>query len=335
MNVLFNEKLILIFLLSAYFNIYNIKSWCTSCKGNKFNSNVSNGSNNIKKFKLPFKQSNPGLYQEEENEDRKKDNEHKDEENNNVEHKASYTKEKSEHNEEQVEENAEEVEINDNILYIKPNTIISNEKSLEEVIEDNEKKNIVNENYIAKAKIYNCNEKAFELEYKIDKEFENNPFIIAIVKLKIDEVTTKNYIISYLNYDDINGKGLFQNCEKIIEIKILESKKISNMTRMFSKCTSLQNIDLSNFDTSSAIKMNFMFFECKKLEELDLSNFNTNSVKDMRAMFYECYSLKELNLFNFNINRVSDIRGMFSGCSEQFQNKIKAKYKNIKEEAFH
>ena len=72
MNILFNEKLILIFLLSACFNIYNIKSRCTSCKGNKFNSNVSNGSNNIKKFKLPFKQSNPGLYQEEENEDRKK-----------------------------------------------------------------------------------------------------------------------------------------------------------------------------------------------------------------------------------------------------------------------
>ena len=330
MNVLFNEKLILIFLLSAYFNIYNIKSWCTSCKGNKFNSNVSNGSNNIKKFKLPFKQSNPGLYQEEENEDRKKDNEHKDEENNNVEHKASYTKEKSEHNEEQVEENAEEVEINDNILYIKPNTIISNGTSLDEVLEDNEKKNIVNENYIAKAKIYNCNEKAFELEYKISSEFENNPFIIAIVKLKIDEVTTKYYIISYLNYDDINGNELFRNCKKIIEIKILGSKKISNMTRMFSCCTSLQNIDLSNFDTSSAIKMNFMFFECKKLEELDLSNFNTSNVNNMSFMFKNCSSLKKLNIVNFNTNNVDGINCIFSSCKNLKKENITYKEENIK-----
>jgi len=28
------------------------------------------------------------------------------------------------------------------------------------------------------------------------------------------------------------------------------------------------------------------------------------------------------------------MRGMFYGCSEQFKNKIKAEYKNIKEEAF-
>ena len=54
----------------------------------------------------------------------------------------------------------------------------------------------------------------------------------------------------------------------------------------------------------------------------------------MIGMFYECTSLEELNLSNFNFNNVNDMRDMFYGCSEQFQNKIKAKYKNIKEEAF-
>ena len=52
-------------------------------------------------------------------------------------------------------------------------------------------------------------------------------------------------------------------------------------------------------------------------------------------MFFGCSSLKELNISNFNTNNVTFMRGMFLGCSEQFQNKIRAQYKNIKEEEFY
>ena len=51
-------------------------------------------------------------------------------------------------------------------------------------------------------------------------------------------------------------------------------------------------------------------------------------------MFSRCSSLKELNISNFNTNNLTNMRGMFYGCSMQFQNKIRAQYKNIKEEAF-
>ena len=54
----------------------------------------------------------------------------------------------------------------------------------------------------------------------------------------------------------------------------------------------------------------------------------------MTGMFYGCSSLKELNLSNFNTNNVTYMRYMFSGCSDQFKNKIRTEYKNIKEEAF-
>ena len=55
----------------------------------------------------------------------------------------------------------------------------------------------------------------------------------------------------------------------------------------------------------------------------------------MGGMFCGCSSLKELNLSNFNINNITNMRGMFYGCSDQFKMKIKAQYKNLKEEAFH
>ena len=54
----------------------------------------------------------------------------------------------------------------------------------------------------------------------------------------------------------------------------------------------------------------------------------------MRSMFNGCSSLKELNIPNFKTNDVTNMESMFNECSIQFQNKIRAQYKNIKEEAF-
>ena len=81
--------------------------------------------------------------------------------------------------------------------------------------------------------------------------------------------------------------------------------------------------------------MAWMFLGCSSLRELNLSNFNTNIVTDMARMFSGFSSLKELNLSNFNTNNVTDMEYMFSGCSDQFKNKIRSEYKNIKEEAFY
>ena len=80
--------------------------------------------------------------------------------------------------------------------------------------------------------------------------------------------------------------------------------------------------------------MGYMFYGCSSLKKLNISNFNTNNVTDMSGMFSGCSSLKELNLSNFNTNNVTYMRHMFSGCSDQFKNKIRTEYKNIKEEPF-
>ena len=80
--------------------------------------------------------------------------------------------------------------------------------------------------------------------------------------------------------------------------------------------------------------MGRMFHGCSSLKELNLSNFNTSKVTYMESMFNGCSSLKELNLSNFNTINVTDMESMFNRCSAQFQNKIKAQYKNIKEKAF-
>ena len=77
-----------------------------------------------------------------------------------------------------------------------------------------------------------------------------------------------------------------------------------------------------------------MFHGCSSLKELNLTNFNTNNVTNMSYMFSWCSSLKELILTNFNTNNVTNMKGMFFGCSDDLKWKIESENKNIKDEAF-
>ena len=58
--------------------------------------------------------------------------------------------------------------------------------------------------------------------------------------------------------------------------------------------------------------MSYMFSECSSLKILNLSNFNTNNVTLIKSMFSKCTSLKELNLENFKTDKVTDLRWVFS-----------------------
>ena len=104
------------------------------------------------------------------------------------------------------------------------------------------------------------------------------------------------------------------NLENIIFTKNFNTNNVTDMSFMFSKCSSLKELNLSSFNTSNVTYMQGMFYSCSSLKELNLNNFNTNNVTDMSFMFYDCSSLKELNLNNFNTNNVTNMSYMFSGC---------------------
>jgi surface protein len=60
---------------------------------------------------------------------------------------------------------------------------------------------------------------------------------------------------------------------------------------MFNDCSSLSELDLSNWNTINVSNMSYMFNDCSSLSELDLSNFDTSNVNDMSSMFYGCNNL--------------------------------------------
>ncbi len=100
-----------------------------------------------------------------------------------------------------------------------------------------------------------------------------------------------------------------------IDLKLLDTSRVTSMGYMFNNCTSLITLDLSNFNTSNVTDMSSMFYNCNSLTTLDLSNFNTSKVKNMKSMFGSCRSLTALDLSSFDTSNVTDMGGMFTRCS--------------------
>ena len=88
------------------------------------------------------------------------------------------------------------------------------------------------------------------------------------------------------------------------------------MTHMFYACSSLQSLDLSNFNTSNVRDMQYMFQSCH-FQSLDLSNFDTSKVTNMDGMFMSFQSSQSLDLSNFNTSNVNNMQYMFLMSSLQ------------------
>ena len=102
-----------------------------------------------------------------------------------------------------------------------------------------------------------------------------------------------------------------------IDLSVLDTSEVTNMSNMFSACISLTSLDVSNFDTSKVTDMRSMFSGCSSLTSLDLSNFDTSQVTSMAGMFSECSSLTILDLSSFDTSKVTGhyaMMNMFCNC---------------------
>ena len=67
----------------------------------------------------------------------------------------------------------------------------------------------------------------------------------------------------------------------------------------------LQSIEgLENLNTSEVTDMQQMFRGCRSIEELDLSGWDTRNVENMYGVFWGCTALTDLNISDFNTSSV-------------------------------
>ena len=160
----------------------------------------------------------------------------------------------------------------------------------------------------------------------VNLKYKKNSIIGINSRMRIfgDKFVDENYNKCYLLINDkemplcTRINYLKENKDdNILEIKLIETKKITSMNSMFGGCKNLISLDnFSEWDTSNVTDMSYMFNKCISLQCLpDISKWNTSNVIKMCGMFDACESLLSLpDISKWDVSNVTDMNHMFSCC---------------------
>lgn len=169
--------------------------------------------------------------------------------------------------------------------------------------------------------------------------FASMPNIYGIVGLN-NFVTNKVTDMSYLFYNNhmispsddiaswntsnvINMSNMFNGAfysgqGQPLDFSKWNTSKVIDFSEMFSHFGFLSELDLSNFNFSSAEKLNNMF-AYSNLKKINVSNFKFNYGHnvDLSDMFLNCSSLTDLIGYqNWKTDNVNSLSGLFDGCEQ-------------------
>ena len=140
----------------------------------------------------------------------------------------------------------------------------------------------------------------------IYKEIEINKILIYInseLKQKTKFINAKNdetYMIKLKYPSDFNSNcdGMFKDLDKIKSIKFYNFKGCKTASQMFLN-TSLETLNLSQFNTSQISNMYQMFANSKLLKSIGVSKFELKNNVYLEDMFCNCLSLKNIDKLSF------------------------------------
>lgn len=135
--------------------------------------------------------------------------------------------------------------------------------------------------------------------------------------LWFEALTTIEHL-DYLNTSEVEYmNSMFTKCTSLetLDLSSFNTEKVTDMQTMFEGSTNLRTINLpKGFIGSNVTDLNGMFRGCVNLTELDLSGSNAEKVKKMGSMFYGCVALSNLNLSGFKTGSLTEMRYLFSSC---------------------
>lgn len=151
-----------------------------------------------------------------------------------------------------------------------------------------------------------------------DESFKDaRPTTCVFWFLWFEALTTIEHL-DYLNTSEVEYmNSMFTKCTSLetLDLSSFNTEKVTDMQTMFEGSTNLRTINLpKGFIGSNVTDLNGMFRGCVSLTELDLSGSNAEKVKNMNSMFYGCVALSNLNLSGFKTGSLTEMRYLFSSC---------------------
>ena len=115
---------------------------------------------------------------------------------------------------------------------------------------------------------------------------------------------------------------MFSGCSSLhtIQISQLEAGGVTTMEGMFKGCSSLTSVNLNKIyaDTNQVQNMKYMFDGCRALKLIDLTYIYTKNVdpSNMEYIFNDCISLAALYISNFYMSQISSENHMFNNVDK-------------------
>lgn len=129
------------------------------------------------------------------------------------------------------------------------------------------------------------------------------PVYVDLIK-KVPPFSVDNNVTLLASY--------FEYCSGLIDVgKIIFGNNITSLDNLFFRCSNLQTIDTSGWDTSGVTKFTGVFYYCTSLTNLDLSTITTESATDFRNMFKNCTNLTHIDIRNMTFKSDALYDGMF------------------------
>ena len=186
-----------------------------------------------------------------------------------------------------------------NLLLIKMLLLISINSNLILSLSINKKRNIILQSSSIKLKIENSGNQ---------KIYFNQTYANCEVVIIPDEI-----YINGENQTKIKYEYNFQLNNNEITLIWYNPLKYTNC--MFRDCTTITEIDLSNFDDSQLTQMKYMFRGCTSLKKIEMSNIKGYKVTDAGNLFSWCTKLETLDLANFQAPNNNYLHYMFANCT--------------------
>ena len=135
----------------------------------------------------------------------------------------------------------------------------------------------------------------------------NKNFSKILIKSKEYDLTDK------ISIDNNNPNN------PIFEIQLKGIQNMTNISHMFSGCSSLDKLpDISRWNTTNITNMSYLFYKCSSNKIFNaIKEWNTINVKYMDYAFSECIELLSLpDISTWNTENVESMAYIFSGCTK-------------------
>lgn len=121
-----------------------------------------------------------------------------------------------------------------------------------------------------------------------------------IIRIVLSGNITTSYSFMTLTYTG-DYSDIFADCVNLVSISGIASLKgAKDCSSMFEGCTSIEELNLSSFDTSAVRYMGSMFSGCTSLSNLVLTGINTSNVTSFIYFLNRCESLASVDLSSLN-----------------------------------